>query len=94
MLDYITPILELFSVKNLRVARGTYSSCTSYAPTNGCYNGTQMDCNDGNSNQAICDSKSSNCAGGDVHENSLCQSSESLECDTTGSTFECNAGTV
>ncbi len=94
MLDYITPILEFFSAKNLRLARGTYSICKSYAPTHGCSNGNQSNCNDGNSNQAICVSRSSNCGSGDVHENSLCQTSEESECQSTGSQFECKKANV
>jgi hypothetical protein len=94
MLDYISPVFELFSAKNMEIIRGTRSTCVSYAPTNGCESDTMTQCNDGKSNQAICESASTDCAGGDTTQNSLCQSSEEEECSSTGSIIICKSGNI
>ena len=93
MSNYTAPIICFFSSGQIKRDPQDRYTCISYAPTYSCKTDSQANnnCNDGKTYTATCQSISSNCAGGDVHENSLCESSSDCECEQTASSFSCQS---
>ncbi len=92
MKNYVTPDVIVYSESDLDMIV-VCSNCVSYAPSFGCTSSSIDQCNDGTITTATCESISSNCPS-TVYNNSLCPTSERVDCGTSSSQFTCTVGTV
>lgn len=82
--QYISPLVNLFSIEDLLLVRGTYSQCISYAHSN------DPDCLKSSSYLANCETYSTGCktrADLNIH----CISDTSEECESTSSQATCHS---
>lgn len=93
MAKYITPVISVFSSDEVDSII-TYHTCPSWAPSYSCQHGDAYSCTDGSTYVASCSSDASDCAGGNVYDNSLCPGTSEDECGSSGSTFICRRSSV